>query len=193
MIKAGGWCSQHHPRPPFRGRVRPLISRAYPAGHQVPRLVHATHPRLVPAAFILSLARAQELSFVEARPRSRADQSQQKVSNRPVPVATRAPDAVTREHVTAPVDTDRHALRAFGTKRPWVQIPPPRHAETPGHRPPWGKPGLPFRRLRRSWGELKFSQQPALPEQGIQHSHWRAHAVVHPLIERSVPQVGEPV
>lgn len=56
MIKAGGWCSQHHPRPPFRGRVRPLISCAYPARHQVPRLVHASHPRLVPASFMPSLA-----------------------------------------------------------------------------------------------------------------------------------------
>lgn len=41
-------------------------------------------------------------------------------------------------------------------------------------------------------GELKISQRPTLPEQGIQHSHWRADAVVHPLIERGVPQVGEP-
>jgi hypothetical protein len=58
----------------------------------------------------------------------------------------------------------------FGTKRPWVQIPPPRRTETPGHTPPCGKPGLVFRRLRRSLGEIKFSQRPAIPQQGIQHT-----------------------
>ena len=42
-------------------------------------------------------------------------------------------------------------------------------------------------------GELKFSQRPALPEQDIQHCHWGADAVAQPLIERGVPQVGEPV
>ncbi|MBV8995692.1 MAG: hypothetical protein JO287_18790 [Pseudonocardiales bacterium] len=41
-------------------------------------------------------------------------------------------------------------------------------------------------------GELRFSQQPALPERGIEQGHWQADAVVHPLIERGVPQVGEP-
>ncbi len=42
--------------------------------------------------------------------------SQQKVSNLPSQVSTKAPDVATPEHVTAPVDTGRHALRAFGTK-----------------------------------------------------------------------------
>jgi len=33
-----------------------------------------------------------------------------------------------------------------------------------------GEPSLPFRRLRSSWGEIKFSPRPALPQQGLQHS-----------------------
>jgi hypothetical protein len=43
--------------------------------------------------------------------------SQQKVSNPPTQVSTRAPAAAAPEHATELVDTGRHALRAFGTKR----------------------------------------------------------------------------
>ena len=76
------------------------------------------------------MGRAQLLPFVEAWPGCQVDRSQQKVSNRPLRDATRAHDAATREHVAALVGTGRHALRAFGTKRPWVRIPPPRQQST---------------------------------------------------------------
>jgi hypothetical protein len=108
----------------IRGRVRPLISPTHPAPNQVPRLVRAAHPRLVP-----------QLQFVEAPSGSQAERSQQKVSNRSSRGATRAPVTATHEHATAPVDIDHHALRAFGTKRPWVRIPPPRQSEIAGQEP----------------------------------------------------------
>src|SRR2546423_15007181 len=67
-------------------------------------------------------------------PRRQAVRSQQKISNRPLRVATRALDGATHEPVTVLVGTGHHALPAFGTKRPWVQIPPPRQ-KTAGQRP----------------------------------------------------------
>ena len=114
----------------IRGRVRPLISLAHPAPNQVPRLVCAAPPRLVSVTWVLSLSRTQQLPFVEALPGRHADRSQQKVSNPPARVATRAPDAAIHQHVTVLVDTGHPGLRAFGTKRPWVRIPPPRQQNT---------------------------------------------------------------
>jgi hypothetical protein len=97
------------PSAAFQRRVRPLISRADPVRHQVPRLVHAAHLRLVPRASVLCLAGHKSSRS------SKLDRGVEltKVSNRAVRVATRAPDAATQEHVTAPFDTGRHAVRAF--------------------------------------------------------------------------------
>jgi hypothetical protein len=54
---------QHQPSAAsFRGRVRPLISLAHPAPNQVPRLVCAAPPRLVPADWVLSLTRTHSNS-----------------------------------------------------------------------------------------------------------------------------------
>ena len=56
----------------------------------------------------------------------------------------------------------------------------------------WGaRPGLSA--SQELVGRIKILPRPALPEQGIQHCHWRADTVAHPLIKRGVPHVGEPV
>jgi hypothetical protein len=101
----------------IRGRVRPLISLAHPAPNQVPRLVRATPPRLVPALSVLLFERDRATSVNRLGQGAKPNGSQQKVSNPLTCDATRAHDAAIREHVTAPVDTARHGLRTFGTKR----------------------------------------------------------------------------
>jgi hypothetical protein len=116
------------------GRVRPLISLGHPAPSQVPRLACTAPPQLVPAAWVLSFGQDTAALVSRGSRGCLVDRSQQKISNRPARDATRAPDAETHEHVTVLVDTGHHALRAFGTKRPWVQIPPPRRSEMPGQR-----------------------------------------------------------
>ncbi len=116
-----------------RGRVRPLISLAYPVPDQVPRLVCAAPPQLVRNPGTV-FSQSTAVPVGESLARRQADRSQQKVSNRPSRDITRGPDAATHEHVTAPVGTAHHALRAFGTKRPWVRIPPPRQSEVRGQR-----------------------------------------------------------
>jgi len=119
----------------IRGWVRPLISLVHPVPNQVPCLVCTVPSQLVPTAWVLSMGRTQQLLIVEARSGCLVDRSQQKVSNRPARDATGAPYAETHEHVTVLVDTGHQALRAFGTKRPWVRIPPPRHHQTAGQEP----------------------------------------------------------
>jgi hypothetical protein len=100
--------------------VRPLISLAYPVPNQVPCLVRAALPQLVPATWLM-LRQVTAAPVVEGRLGCQAERSQQKVSNPLTRDVTRTSAAAIHEHVTAPVDTGRHALRAFGTKRPGVR------------------------------------------------------------------------
>jgi len=120
---------QHHPRPPHQRADAPSDdtsrSGAEPGPATGPRHPSATSPGDSRQSR-LNLRRSNSSKLAVRQ----ADRSQQEVSNPSLRDATRASGAVIHEHVTILVDTDRHALRAFGTKRPWVQIPPPRQQNT---------------------------------------------------------------
>jgi hypothetical protein len=99
--------------------VRPLISLANPARNQVPSLVRIACVPLVPSSIRGALNSTQQIQFVEVQARSdTGHRSQQKVSNSSSRVATRASGAAIHEHVTTPIATGHHAVRAFGTKSP---------------------------------------------------------------------------
>jgi hypothetical protein len=69
-----------------------------------------------------------------------------KVSNRLSRDGTRAPGAAIYEHVTALVDTDRHVLRAFGTRGHGGQSRQPVAGTARSvSRPRWGVVGVPCR------------------------------------------------
>jgi hypothetical protein len=97
--------------------VCPLIALAYPAPKQVPRLVRAAPPRLVPAAWLLSLAEhtsSRSSKLGQGAKLNEVSESQQ-------PIVTGCHHSTRRGGPRARgglVDTGRHAVRAFGTKRP---------------------------------------------------------------------------
>jgi hypothetical protein len=103
----------------IKGRVRPPISLAYPAPNQVPRLVRAAPPGLVPAIWVLSSSRTQQLPFVEAQPGRHADQRQQKSAT---DLTGYHPEHPTRGSTSTPqlLLNWSSPLRAFGTKRSWM-------------------------------------------------------------------------
>jgi hypothetical protein len=84
----------------------------------------------------------------------------------------------------------QHGPTSFGTKSPWVQIPPP-DPEVPGQRPvPKLETGLLYslsdyapRGHRRAWAKLAFSHIPCLADDmmPLQHrtrSRWRARMML---------------
>jgi len=119
-IKAGGKCSQHQP------------SAALSGGGCAPDLTCSsiTRPGAAPGPHCPSTASPGSLNTVfraahrnsrkPARLGYQAERSQQKVSNPPTWDATSAHDAATPEHVTVLFGAGRHAVRAFGMKRPGV-------------------------------------------------------------------------